>query len=276
MRFALVVASLAFVLFSGCLKPLEGEASGAPGITEEDVRQAAEAVERFEEENVRFGHIAGTVRDADGNPVGDATVRLGSLDRTALSSGDGTFILLDVAPGTYTLDAEAEEFLSSSQIVEVVRGLVARPAFALEAAGPVPYTTLFRFDAYSDMSNPVVVGAFCACDFGLEFAEGLESLVLEAVLDDNSTLWGSAGFYWYLWTDADGNATTSFSGAEPNPMRVELGANEMGAPAWGDLRVEPEGGLLPEFGTTFTVYATAFYHAPAPEGYSALAAVDTP
>ncbi|MEK6985329.1 MAG: carboxypeptidase-like regulatory domain-containing protein [Candidatus Thermoplasmatota archaeon] len=276
MRFALVVASLAFVLFSGCLKPLEGAAAEASGITEENVRQAADAVERFEEENARFGHISGTVRDADGNPVGAATLRLASLNRTALSSGDGSFILLDVAPGTYTLEAAAEEFLSTSQIVEVVRGLIVRPAMVLEPAGPTPYTQLYRFDGYSEMTNPIVFGPFCACDFELEFAEGLDSLVLEAVLDENNTLGGSHGFYWDLWTDAGDNATTGFSGAEPNPMMVQLSADELGAPTWGGLHVQPESALLPEFGIPFTVYATAFYHSPAPDGYSALAEAAEP
>lgn len=269
MRLALLpVLMLALPLLSGCAGLVENPedlAAEVPADVAEAAAQAAEALEDVP------GHIAGRVVDAAAVPIAGATVRLVSLNLTRSTDADGSFAFVDLHHGNYSLEAVADGFLASRATATVVPGLFARPSVVLEAVpAPEPYVEVFKFEGYSDVSGPLGF-ASCYCWFDFEVAEGLQDLVIEAVLDEPNSPFASN---WLMWTLSTYDEATEegnyFGGEEASPMSIRLTQEETGALTQGYLEVQPTGSLLPDINRTFTAYVSAFYHGAAPEGYSAI------
>lgn len=74
------------------------------------------------------GSIHGTVTDGT-NPISGASVTNGST--TVTTSPDGSYAILDVIPGTYTVTASATGYQNSSQTVSVTSGQIATANFSL-------------------------------------------------------------------------------------------------------------------------------------------------
>ena len=89
------------------------------------------------------GTISGVVQDTNGNNLGGATVTAGSQSATTASNGSYT---LTVAPGTYTVEASAQDYNTSSTTVSVGPGEDVTQDFTLEMQdmGPKPFTAYVR------------------------------------------------------------------------------------------------------------------------------------
>jgi hypothetical protein len=93
-----------------------------------------------------FGALVGTVRNAAGLPLASATVTAAKLDgsgiRAAISSSDGVYSFADVAPGEYTVTAQAEnapDMVLNS--VQVISGKTTRADIAAPGTAPALIST---------------------------------------------------------------------------------------------------------------------------------------
>ena len=69
----------------------------------------------------RLGGIAGVVRSTEGNAVTGASIELtGPASRTLTTGPDGRFTVTDIAPGTYQVKVDADDYLIKTDSVEVV------------------------------------------------------------------------------------------------------------------------------------------------------------
>ena len=85
----------------------------------DDVEDAITEVSDYVTDYVRPGSIAGEVKDADGNPISGATVRLNSTVSTT-TDANGNFVFNDVVPGTYTINVSKEGYHAFEQSVTLV------------------------------------------------------------------------------------------------------------------------------------------------------------
>lgn len=269
MRLALLpVLMLALPLLSGCAGLVEEDPNAAAQALADAVAPYVDEAEAAAEELP--GHIAGTVVDANATPIAGASVLLRSLNLTRTTDADGSFAFVDLHTGTYELEASADGFLAGRAAADVAPAIFVRPTLVLESEpAPLPYMEVFKFEGHADVAGPIDFSCHCRFEFAL--ADGVEDLVLEAVLDGSSTPLSSDWMSWYLSTYDDlTEEGTSFSGEEASPVSVLLTAEELGSPSDGYLEVRPSGDLLPEVNRTFTAYVSAFYHGPAPADYTVL------
>ena len=77
------------------------------------------------------GSITGVVRDAKLNPLQGATVSTQDGLLSAATGVNGTFALVDVAPGSYLLTAEKSGYAPASQTVSVAKGQTLTANFTL-------------------------------------------------------------------------------------------------------------------------------------------------
>ena len=87
--------------------------------------------------------ITGTVvvSTAPGAPISSAMVSTDTGGFTATTGADGTFTIINVTPGTYTLTASATGFVSSSQSVTVTAGVTTTVHFDLVPVTVTPTAT---------------------------------------------------------------------------------------------------------------------------------------
>jgi hypothetical protein len=275
-----VVVALAVASFSGCVE-LVGE-------EDPELEAAAnEAAKALDEHRSKVGHVSGIVVGADGVPLAGALVDLVTVAQVR-SDDAGRFSFLDLAPGKYSLAAEAEDHSSTTTDVDVTAGTYTRPRLELEALpDPEPYMTVHRLDGYSD---PGVLGLnYYSCYCTLEGAldqDGLVEVLLEASIDEHGTPFdGASSFDWgFIATteqssgnesdddpyDSDDEVEYSESyGYDNSPMRVTIPAEEVVEGA-GTFYAQfyPANGLV-TFGQPFTAFVSVFYHEGAAEDYTA-------
>ena len=77
------------------------------------------------------GRITGQVLDRDRHPIADASVRVLGITRGTNTDENGRFVLDDLPPGRYRLEAVRMDFTARLDSVEVPRGGAARLVFAL-------------------------------------------------------------------------------------------------------------------------------------------------
>ena len=80
--------------------------------------------------------ITGIVLDVQGRPIGDARVRLsGPVSQTISTSGDGSFVFLNLPVGTYRLDISKGGFSPGTQTdIVTTAGSTTKLSFALPPA----------------------------------------------------------------------------------------------------------------------------------------------
>lgn len=83
-------------------------------------------------DDAKTGHIVGRVLDADGAPVTDAWVRLEGLQSVWLSSADGFFAVLHLAPGKHLVSGAHDDGPAASRTVEVTGGKTVKLELRLE------------------------------------------------------------------------------------------------------------------------------------------------
>lgn len=93
----------------------------------------------------RYGELEGTVKDATGAVIPNATVTIrgDSFNRTAQANDDGYFRILAVPPGSYKVIASADGFSTSNETEATVRLGEATPVnFNLQVAGATAEVTV--------------------------------------------------------------------------------------------------------------------------------------
>ncbi len=99
------------------------------------LRRSLDAGLTWEDVNVNSGSIAGTVKDASGAVIADASVTVTNLDtaekRIQSSGGDGIFTFANLSPGRYRIDVEKPGF---SHLVQGPVTLTAQQTARLDAA----------------------------------------------------------------------------------------------------------------------------------------------
>ncbi|HRH46536.1 MAG TPA: carboxypeptidase-like regulatory domain-containing protein, partial [Pyrinomonadaceae bacterium] len=69
------------------------------------------------------GQISGTVKDANGATIPNATVKLKNRgtnqEKIAVTNGDGFYLILDIQPGSYQVSATAQGFKEAKQDIQV-------------------------------------------------------------------------------------------------------------------------------------------------------------
>ncbi|MFZ1005952.1 MAG: carboxypeptidase regulatory-like domain-containing protein [Candidatus Sulfotelmatobacter sp.] len=99
------------------------------------LRRSLDAGMTWEEVNVNSGSIAGSIKDASGAVIADASVTLTNLDTTEKhiqsSSGDGLFTFANLSPGRYRIDVEKPGF---NHLVQSPVALAAQQTARLDAA----------------------------------------------------------------------------------------------------------------------------------------------
>lgn len=277
-----VVVALAVASFSGCVELVGDE--------DPELEAAAnEAAKALDEHRSKVGHVSGIVVGADGVPLAGALVDLVTVAQVKTDDA-GRFSFLDLAPGKYSLAAEAEDHSSSTTDVDVTAGTYTRPRLQLEALpDPEPYMTVHRLDGYAD---PGVLGlnshsCHCTIDGPLD-QDGLVEVLLEASIDEYATpMGGHSAFDWGFFattqersenesengSDADSdNDEVEYSesyGYDNSPMRVTIPGDEIVEDATAFYaQFYPSNGLV-TFGQPFTAYVSVFYHEGAAEDYTA-------
>lgn len=263
MRGALLLSmTFALAALSGCAELVEDpQVQEAAAAAQDHLDEAQDQVSKVP------GHVAGTVRDADGAAVAEAVVSLEGLIESDATDEDGSFAFVDLPAGSYVLLVAADGFVDAKRSIEVQPGLFTRPEITLEAVpAPEPYSEVNRFDAYVDATGVYFFG--CSCDFDFDLAEGLGDLVVEAVSEDRTMPMTSGGFYFDLGAYADDEYVASVNGYGNDPMWVLVPGADLAEADHAYMHLSPDGFL--DLGHAYTVYVTEFYHGTAPEGYSAL------
>lgn len=256
----LAVASLLLALttVSGCVEFVDG--------TEPNLDDAAqEAQDLLADYQETAGHIAGTIRDTDGAPLMGAIVDLVGFNHSALTDPDGGFAFLDLVPNVYSLRAVADGYLEIQSDVNVSAGTFARPTLQLDAAPDEPYTELYLFDGYSQLSvGPFRSGVmWCSCGVEMPVSADLVDLVFEGELD--ATFLGSDDLDYWLYNETELLA----SGTEHSPMRIQIPAEDLGNSTVLYAYLEPsQHPLTVRVDEWFRGYVTLFYGEGSPEGYS--------
>lgn len=110
---------------------------------------------------VNSGTITGIVRDARLNPLPGATVATPDGLLSAATGVNGTFALVDVAPGSYLLTAEKSGYAPSSQSVTVAKGETLDATFTLPNLPMEICGDNFDDDGngLTDCADPVCIGS---------------------------------------------------------------------------------------------------------------------
>lgn len=271
MRLAALVV-LAALLMAGCAKPENVESAG-----------------------LAAGVIEGVVTDPSQNPLEGAAVQIDGQNRTATTDKTGAFRFA-VAPGEYLVLATLPGHRGEAQRAHPEAGGAVKLAFVL-APLPTEAPTVEVSEAHGLLSCAVAVKdsqgetvMTCGSQDPNERKElklaqpapgGLEGIVVE--LSWTPTTPGSRTLVLELLagSGADAPLLARAEGAQHVALVLPLRVLQEGLPSGADLvaRVAPAGSLTDEEAALdagadvqqpFTLYMSAFYHAPPPGGYSAI------
>ena len=229
------------------------------------------------------GAIVGVVVDAAIRPLSNATVELTSMGLNSSTDGEGRFVINDLEPGTYFLQATARRHASTQVSVEVLAG-EATPVrillVALETAEP--YHTVLHFAGHADpwlgfgsfaveVIAPGTLG--CTCAWNITPDPGVVGFTFEAIGTNDidysaSPVYGN--LYWEFVGDALGENQDirSSHGSFPLYETFERDSFANETTTWL-ARITP--GLFVHANMDFDLYLTVWYHEPQPEGWSFVA-----
>ena len=248
--------------------------------------------------------ISGVLVDDAIRPVAAAKVLLGgglALNQSANTTADGLFTFAGLEPGLYTLRVDAfadkgsaRRFLRTQTTAEVKAGETAKVRMVLLAdKSPLPYHTTYKFEGFYQASSgfvdeildlyvynqtygPVTTpqNPGCTCRFPFVIDGPMQTLMLELQYDETS----ASGDGWTMSVDNHGGDPTTLyfcnegeQTSGPCIYRVEAAADTKTFPPaqTGNYTI----GVWTDPGWVyvnqkFTLYMTAFYVAPAPDGWS--------
>ncbi|HUR68541.1 MAG TPA: carboxypeptidase-like regulatory domain-containing protein [Candidatus Thermoplasmatota archaeon] len=245
-----------------------------------------------EEHAIAPGTLAGTVTDLALTPIAGANVTVEGTNASALTDAAGSFTL-ELLPGEYVVLAMASDHQNGAMRASILSAQTSSLSFQLAPiVHIVPYNEVQEGEGYLACTILLVQGESrntteCgesdpndrpSVDFPLASANGLDSVVVELAWEPRTQ--AASSLHVDVWASAGEERIPVGTSEGASPLRVVIPARLVGR---GDALVvtaSPAGGFTDEeagvdFGAIvqqpFTAYATAFYHAPPPGGYSAIA-----
>lgn len=259
------------------------------------------------------GGIRGVVVDEAIRPLGGAKVFLIDDPSTSVTTGpDGLFAITGLVPGAYGVRATRLAHAPSSAVVDVVAGVADPPAVRLileRLASGEPYMVTWKEDGFISCSSNLGAAKSEECGEGVGvpgagrvgknpnnraqidfFVDGghIKTLIVELSWQPNTEVGAGedAGQFdsrvalnWTCDPSCSGNELVTAVGPPPLYMRIDqkqLEALDITAETvfstftWA----EDNPGVLIE--QEYQAFISAFYHAPAPEGWSFVAGDEPP
>ena len=276
--FALLLAT---ALLAGC--------AGKGGADDGDKLQLADGttIDLGEGTSDTTGAIAGYVVDEAIRPIGGVTLRTTDGAASATSDDNGFFLMGDLAPGTYIVQATATGFADvQAAAVDVVAGETATVKVQMaHVTVPVAYHDVFPFEGYMQAWGTigqwaveiVAPTSLCQCTYALTPSGNVTAIVLEAFWE--ATIPDPAGlgeFYWEMY-DVDSDASWIQSGYCTNPCRAEvpvvsedaLTGEQVPFPQGATFEVRLSGpDAWVEYQQQVKVFTTLFYNGDDPTGFT--------
>ncbi len=221
------------------------------------------------------GAISGVVVDAAITPISGATITLKSLGLNLTSAADGTFVIQDLDPGVYFLEASADQFLAIQQTVTVEAGAVAKPIITLiPDPSPVPYQATVTFDGHMVFSDIYAVwyvtyytgnSTLCQCIFTFDVESGYQNLVLEGDWTPSIDVTGDHELYWEIW---GGEAEEGYAATYLAPQESTRQTGAAFGESDGEIWVQVSSGAVPDIEQPFEGFLSFFYVDAAPDGWT--------
>lgn len=259
---ALLLAALAL---AGC-------ANGGPGGTVEVEVGPGHVVEFEEPPKPSHGIVSGIVGDDALYPLPEATVIVVGMGLTGVSDKNGRFAILDVPTGLYILEGRKKDHETVQTTVDVQPGEIARAVLLLGRLPPTdPYHTTVQQDAFVEFAAPLfgAIGRNTTLEFSRDpsravtlVAESTWEGTIQSTVDKPLTYTLEERDLRVIVTDAAANPFVLHLDARILPPEQDAFRLTV-EPRWSDpvVMVQARG----------QVFATLFYNAPAPPGWSILA-----
>lgn len=259
------------------------------GCSEPDAAADAAGIELAEVDNsVSRGSISGVVVDEAIRPLAGVNLTLLGPQTPATSDDDGLFVFTDLEPGLYTVSAAPHKsadgrlFLGIQTTAEVRAGETAKVKLVLPPdPTPQPYHVTYKFDWYDEagvalvdfavdlFGRGIVPVPFCdQCYFEFTSDANVTQFVVEATWTDSvAPPHKESEYYWTVYALTVGDYASDYF---YNPGRAVVeGSAFPGETEWAvNLAAEEEWITLQQKAQLFV---TAFYVAPAPDGWSFVA-----
>jgi hypothetical protein len=215
------------------------------------------------------GIVSGIVGDDALYPLANATVFVLGLGLNTTTDKNGRYAILDVPPGIYIVEGSKKDHATVQTTADVRAGEVAKAVLILPRTPPTdPYHTTVQQEAYADLYGVIAIntGNSTTLRIGLDEAQA-RTLVLEATWDGTVLANNAEPFDFRLSTEV----REIVADTTPNPFSTHV-----------DARVLPPQSRLFEFTheprpdtivlqSSARLFATVFYNAEAPPGWSILA-----
>lgn len=255
----LLAALLLSGLLAGCQDKGPTTVEVAPG----------QVIEVTEAPKPSKGIVSGIVGDDALYPLGNATIFILGLGLNTTTDKNGRFAIIDVPPGVYIVEGSKKDHATVQTTADVQPGEVAKAVLILPRTPPTdPYHSTVQQEAYADlMSGFFVVSGEngTTLRIGLDEAQA-RTLVLEATWDGTVLAQTAEPFDFSLSTEV----REIVADTTPNPFSAHV-----------DARVLPPQARVLEFThaprpdtvvlqSTARLFATVFYNADAPPGWSVL------
>lgn len=208
-------------------------------------------------------------------PVAGANVTLTPGALVSVTDGAGEARFDGLAPGSYTVQAQARDHLQAQAAVDVVAGEGASVNLQLVAIlRPEPYHETYGFDGFMEahpgyagfVAEYVAPGALaCRCTWEVEPPqEGLTTFIYEA--DGNVTAENPSPLYGTVYWEFVGNPQADIRwGHDHFPIRAVFERNSF-AQDTQSWTIRLTGGQWVHVNTSFDVYLTTWYNeVPAPD-----------
>jgi hypothetical protein len=264
---AAAAAAVALSLLAGCSDP------PAEGTT---VQLADGSAVQLSDE----GALSGVVVDEAIRPLAGVLVTVLGQGIDSVTDTGGLFLVAELAPGLYTLAANATGYLRTQTTVEVVVGQTAKVRMVLPTdTTPQPFHVTQKFEGFNQAGNSLASQAYelfvngtagvpydsCQCQFYYTVEQPADTHIVEVTWERSvdSPAAESSG-YWAIW-DEDGGDYQDDSCGNPCLGRIDgffpADSRRFSIDIWLDSD-------WVQVNQAFTVFLTLFYNGAAPADWS--------
>lgn len=230
------------------------------------------------------GSISGVVVDDAIRPLAGVLVAVSGKDAAVATDETGLFVVADLEPGLYTLQANATGYLPIQTTAEVVAGDTAKVRIVLATdPTPQPVHVTLQFDGFIQAGNGLANQAWqlfvngtagvpvdsCECQFYFSTESEASTFVIEVVWEPTvANPAGTSSGYYALWDDGEPDGGYVDNGCD-NPCYGVVGWSEFALAETRnfhtDIWIDSD---WVQVNQKFTQYVTIFYNGEAPDGWS--------
>jgi hypothetical protein len=260
---ALAISVCLAVLLAGCGDKPKKTVEVSPGVVTE-LEEPAEP---------GTGFVAGIVGDDAIYPLVGATVRLMGTDKSTTTDFRGNFLIQDVEPGIYIVEASKLDHLSQQATADVTAGKVAKVALLLQKIPTtLPYHRTEPHEGFVQAHGVPFLGFNTNTSFVVDLDESaIVDVIVESAWEGTFVPANHPAPLKYsvvTWPKLDNIA----SGTSADPLYLRIDGRIIPPHArWIEVRIEPNEPDLVAYQATSKDYVTVFYNEPAKEGWSFLA-----